>query len=465
MQISQTMAGYSLGQADLLRRAMGKKKPEEMQKQRSIFCDGAKKNGISESIAVRVFDQMETFALYGFNKSHSAAYALISYQTAYLKTHYPAHFMAALMSHELGDTDKTLKNMNECNRAGLTVLFPNINTQFANFSVDRKNNILFGLASIKGVGQKAVNDLVEERNKNGVFKGLFDFCKRVPEVLNKRLLENFIKAGAFDWTGVTRAELMLRADDAVRNAQQLQRDSRSSQLGLFAEIESDPDKEYRTTRKPEPEWPSNIKLAYEKESLGFYLSGHPLERFKAQLSRKGIKSIADIKSRSNGEVVTVAGVISMLKEKNTKKGDRYATFLLEDLEENIEVLVWPESYKKYSYIFTTDEPVTITAKLDVSDERVQLIANTIESIVELRNQITKEIVIRTNASKHKEEQFKHLPHILKQHQGSIPVKVLYCRDGHSETVIKLGEGMAVSGTQEFSNAVERLLGEHTVEFR
>ncbi|MDR2337621.1 MAG: DNA polymerase III subunit alpha [Deltaproteobacteria bacterium] len=466
IQIAQIMAGYTLGGADLLRRAMGKKKKEEMIKERSKFLEGAVKKGIKLEIAKKVFADMESFADYGFNKSHSAAYALITYQTAYLKTFYPAYFMAALMSHEMGDTDKTLKNFNECNRLGITIMSPNINTQFADFTVEpvgNRDRILFGLAGIKGIGHKAVREIVVERSRNGEFKGLLDFCKRLPDTLNTRQLENFIKAGAFDWTNLSRAELNSRVEEALKLGQTVKKDLISSQFGLFdGELKVDDDKNYRPNKKLLAEWTSNIKLGYEKEVLGFYLSGHPLERFKEQLDRIGAKSINDVKEYGTG-IVTVAGVVSMLVEKNNKKGERYATFMLEDLEGTIKVNVWSRTYKEYFSIFTSDEPVIVTGRLDVSDERVQLTANTIESVITSRNKVLREVEIVLDSRR-----CKHLPElqrILAQYQGDLPVKLLYRCAEHSEILIALGAEIKVSASQEFSNAVEHLLGEHAVVFR
>ena len=466
MQIARDMGGYSLGQADMLRRVMGKKKPEEMKKHRDIFQAGAKAKGVSDAVATEVFDQMETFARYGFNKSHSVAYALISYQTAYLKAHYPAFLMASLMTHEMSDTDKTLKNINECGKMKIPVLPPNLNSESAHFGVDR-GRITFGLAAIKSVGQKAVERIIEIREKDGKFKGIFDFCKRLDgNLLNRRALENFIKAGAFDWTKVARAELMKRLDDAIKMGQRNREEKSSAQMGLFATMaESDEDQSYAPNRSFETEWPGNIKLAYEREALGFYLSGHPLERFKKDLERIGALTIADMERYSDGAQVVVAGVISLLKEKNTKKGDRYATFVLEDLAGTIEVIVWPDTYKKVHDMLLSEDPVVINAKLDVSDERKQLIAADIQSAIDLRSRNATEAVVRLKIDSCTSDKLGELRQLLSTHSGNLPVRIICCRSAHSETVISLPEAIRIEPSEALCNKVEQLFGEPVISFR
>ncbi|MBP9838313.1 MAG: DNA polymerase III subunit alpha, partial [Proteobacteria bacterium] len=286
MHIARDMAGYSLAEADMLRRAMGKKKPEEMAKQRDFFLQGAKNKNIPEAVSKDVFDQMETFARYGFNRSHSVAYALISFQTAYLKTHYPRYFMASLMTHEMGDTDKTLKNINECKEMHIEVVAPDLNHGNIGFSVVDKK-ILFGLAAIKAVGEKAVEKILELRNKDGKFEDLYDFCLRADStMLNKRVLENLVKSGSFDWSNVTRAQLLQELEETIKIAQKEKEKANSNQFELFSNLQPTlATKSNKTSAIPE--WPINIKLAYEKEALGFYLSGHPLEKFTQELKRLG----------------------------------------------------------------------------------------------------------------------------------------------------------------------------------
>ncbi len=465
MQIAQVMAGYSLGEADLLRRAMGKKKPEEMAKQRQIFVGGATKRGVSEKLATEVFDQMETFARYGFNRSHSVAYALISYQTAYLKAHYPMQFMAALMTHEMGDTDKTLKNLGECREMGIQVLTPDINRGQIGFNVV-DNKILFGLAAIKGVGEKAVEKILENRAKAGPFKSVLDLCKRLESgLVNRRMLENFIKSGAFEFTKFSRAELIHRLDDVMKQAQRIKETADSNQIGLFDTGKSSDEELFQPGRKPLPEWPVNIKLSHEKEALGFYLSGHPLEKFKHELQRMGSLTIDRMQSQADGSQVVVAGVITLLKLKNTKKGDRYATFVLEDLTETIEVIVWPDTYQKVHALLVAEDPVLVSARLDVSDERRTLIATSIESAIALRDKTAKEAIVMLNSARCSPEQLEQLKTLFSSHKGSCPVKLVFRQASHSETVVSLPPEIKVAPSEVLCNQVEELFGEPVLTFR
>ncbi len=465
MQIARDMANYSLAEADMLRRAMGKKKPEEMAKQREFFLSGAKKKGIAETIAKEVFDQMETFARYGFNRSHSVAYAMISYQTAYLKTHYPDCFMAALMTHEMGDTDKTLKNINECKDMGIEVLPPDVNKGKVGFNVI-DNKIIFGLAAIKAIGGKVVDKLMECRQLEGEFKSLFDFCARLDSsVLNRRSLENFIKAGAFDWTKDSRELMFDILEETLKNAQKEKERLISGQIELFAGLNQTVTTAKRPSTYEQKEWPINIKLAHEKEALGFYLSGHPLEKFKAELKRLGTQTINEIKNKTASTVVTVAGVITILKLKNTKKGDRYASFVLEDMLDTIEVLVWPDNYQKYSQLLNSDDPVIITGKLDINEDRCTLIVNTMESAISIREKTAKEAYIKIDENKFSEKRLDELKNILGRHSGGCQVKLVICKADHSEVVISLPQEIKISPSEMFCNTVEQLFGEPVVSFR
>lgn len=375
MQIAQTMARYSLGDADILRRAMGKKDPVEMASQRQRFVEGARENGIREEHATAIFDQMETFARYGFNRSHSAAYALVSYQTAWLKTHYPVEFMAALMSSEMGDTDKVIKNLAECREQGVEVLPPDVNEGGARFTVVGER-IRFGLSAVKNVGERAVETVRETREHTGPFESLFDFCRRVDlKVVNRRVVESLVKCGAFDSTGVYRARLMAALDDALKTGQSSQRDRDSSQFGMFDLLEA-PAKDPMDAYESVEEWSGGQLLAFEKETLGFYITGHPLDRFEESLKRLQVLPANQVRGHANGEVAMV-GVVTALKLKNTKKGERYANFNLEDKTGFVDTIAWPDTYRQASETIGRDDPVRINGRLDVGEERVTLIANDI----------------------------------------------------------------------------------------
>ena len=375
MQIAQTMARYGLGEADILRRAMGKKDPEEMASQRERFIRGSRENGIREDHATAIFDQMETFARYGFNKSHSAAYALVSYQTAYLKAHYPVEFMAALMSSEIGDIDKVIKNLADCRKQGIEVLPPDVNEGGPRFTVvgDR---IRFGLSAVKNVGEKAVESIRETRERTGPFESLFDFCRRVDlNVTNRRVLESLIKCGAFDSTGVFRARLMASLDDALKTGQSSRRDRDSAQIGMFDMLEAPEAKDPMDAYQSVDEWTGGQLLAFEKEALGFYITGHPLDRFEESLKRLHALPANRVRSHGQNGEVTMVGVVTALKLKNTKKGDRYANFNLEDKTGFVDTIAWPDTYRQTADFIGGDDPIRVNGRLDVGEERVTLIAN------------------------------------------------------------------------------------------
>jgi DNA polymerase-3 subunit alpha len=361
MQLAQALAGYSLGEADLLRKAMGKKNPEEMAKQKTRFVSGSVERGIDKRLADEIFQQMETFARYGFNRSHTAAYALVSFQTAYLKAHYGVEFMAALMTHDMEDSDKTFKNFNECRRGGITVLPPNVNESLASFSV-RDGNILFGLAAVKGTGHKAVEAILHAR-RDGPFADMEDMLSRVDlSQVNKRVLENLIHSGGFDFSKVPRRDMSERLEELLR-VYATPKNVDPNQISLFGAAVTKPTPIRR--RSAIPEWPVNQKLAFERNALGFYISGHPLEKFRWDLKRLGALSTADVKTKGIKEV-RVGGVITALKLKNTKKGDRYASFALEDWAGTIDSIVWPDTYKQIQALIVADDPVIVSGRADVT---------------------------------------------------------------------------------------------------
>ena len=368
MQLARVLAGYSLGEADLLRKAMGKKNVEEMAAQKDRFISGAVERKIEKRLADEIFQQMETFARYGFNRSHTAAYALISFQTGYLKAHYGVEFMAALMSHDMEDSDKTFKNFNECRKQSINVLQPNINESSAGFTV-RGTKILFGLEAVKGTGQKAVEAIIAGR-ESGPFESLEDLISRVDlHQVNKRVFENTIKSGGLDFTKVSRREMLERLEDLLK-VYSAQKNVDPNQISLFGSAPMKPVVPKRLAALPE--WPINQKLAFEREALGFYISGHPLEKFRSDLKRLGALSTADVKTQKRAEV-RVGGVITALKLKNTKKGDRYATFSLEDWLGTVESIVWPDTYLKVAHLIVADDPVLVSGRADVTEERCALI--------------------------------------------------------------------------------------------
>jgi DNA polymerase-3 subunit alpha len=462
MQLARALSGYSLGEADLLRKAMGKKNPEEMAKQKTRFVTGAVEKGISQKLADEIFQQMETFARYGFNRSHTAAYALVSFQTAYLKAHYGVEFMAALMTHDMEDTDKTFKNFNECRKQGIAVLPPDMNESSASFTV-RQGKILFGLEAVKGTGQKAVEAIVRARD-DGPFKDLEDLISRVDlNHVNKRVFENMIKSGAFDFSKVSRREMSERLEDLLK-AYASRKDVDPNQMNLFGSAPARP----VIARRPVtiPEWPVNQKLSFEREALGFYISGHPLEKFKWDLKRLGALSTADVKVKKTKEV-RVGGVITALKLKNTKKGDRYASFALEDWLGTIDSLVWPDTYKKIQNLIVPDEPVMVSGRADVTDERCVLVIDKMESLIQLRDRSATQGFLMLTGRDDIEQRMPAVQSIFRKYTGSCPVKVrLQLDDGEVSIVLRdaANTPVCVGPSEALCEEVEQLFGRPVLTF-
>jgi len=375
MQMAQVLGGYSLGGADLLRRAMGKKKPEEMAKHRAMFREGAAKNGIDEAKADAVFDLMEKFAGYGFNKSHTTAYALIAYQTAYLKSHYSVEFMAALLSGDIPGRnfkkkDALVEHMEDCARMQIEVKPPDVNRSDVDFSVSGKF-IHFALSAIKGCGGAAAEAIVAERQKNGPYRDLFDFCERVdPAACNRAAIETLVKAGAFDSFGARRAQLMAVLDRALQAGASALADRRSGQKSLFGDIEEDTSPAAVNLSLPDvPEWPEREKLLAEKEVLGFYLSSHPLEEHRT-VFETFCSSSTELAGMADRAEVMLGGMISSIKIAHVRKlragatATKYANFDLEDLDGITRCILWPDDYAVCGDLVAADNILAVRGVID-----------------------------------------------------------------------------------------------------
>jgi DNA polymerase-3 subunit alpha len=468
MQIAQVLAGYTMGDADFLRRAMGKKDPEEMAAQRERFVGGARGKKIDEKRAGEIFDQMETFARYGFNKSHSAAYALVSYQTAYLKTHYPVEFMAMLMTSEMGDTDKVIKNLAECRSKDIEVLAPDINESRADFT-PVGNKIRFGLAAVKNVGEKAVEVILESRAQDGPFESLFDFCRRVDmTAVNRRVIESLIKCGAFDSTQVSRARMLGALDDAMKAGQAHQRDQSSNQIDIFGMLGTPakggkrPGDVYASVS----EWSAQEALAFEKEALGFYITGHPLDKFDRVLKKIASGTIAALKEKAQSGEVKIGGVVSALRLRNTKKGDRYGSFNLEDKTGFIEVIAWPDTYKKCFALLGADDPIYVKGRLEVGEDRIQVIANEVDALAQAaKNQKNgavngngEKVHVYVRQGEVSAEELTLLRDTLLDFPGRSTVYLHMLQSTNGETVIELPDQMRIASSPELEGTLERLFG-------
>jgi DNA polymerase-3 subunit alpha len=465
MQMARTLAGYTLGGADLLRRAMGKKDAKEMAKQKGLFLEGAVANGINSKKAVAIFDLMAKFADYGFNKSHSAAYALIAYQTAFLKAHYPLEFMAALLTCDMGNTDKVVKNISDCREMGVDVVPPDVNESFFSFRV-LGDSIRFGLGAIKNVGEGAIESILESRGSGQPFADLFDFCERVDlRRVNKRVLEALIKSGSFDRTGARRSQLMAVLEEATAYGQRVQDERDSAQVSLFGDEHFAGGSATPRPSLPDlPEWDEKQRLAFEKEALGFYVSGHPLNRYAAEMRRLSTAENAAIGECSDKSVVKVCGLVSGLKETITKKGDRMGFVTLEDLSGSIELVVFSDLYQQVSDLLKGEEPLLAVGTVDIGEKTVKVVANEISRLADASRQATSRVLIRLMATQVTREQLQSLKGVISRHQGSCQTMLAMEIPGRSETVIRLPEQYTVDPSERLASEARSIFGYNAVMF-
>jgi DNA polymerase-3 subunit alpha len=380
MQIASELAGFSLGQADILRKAMGKKVKEIMKKQNQLFLKGAVKNGIDKETAQEIFDLIAYFAGYGFNKSHSVSYAFISYQTAYLKAHYPVEYMAALLTSIMQNTDKVVKYIKECQNINLKILPPDINESLVDFTVVDRDTIRFGLAAVKNVGRAAIENIIQERTENGPFVSLFDFCRRVDaKTMNRRVVESLIKCGSFDSTGVKRSQLLSVLEKAIDLGHEIQREKRNGQTNLFALMGNDSEsQQHGNPPLPEiDEFSDQELLAMEKETLGFYLSHHPLEDYHDKLKKTINADSSQLQQFSDKTQLVLGGIITGMRKKTTKHGNMMVYFVLEDLEGTVDVIVFPKTYEEYKEAIQEENIVIVEGRLDAAEFNIKILAEAI----------------------------------------------------------------------------------------
>jgi DNA polymerase-3 subunit alpha len=465
MQIANRLAGYSLGDADLLRRAMGKKKAEEMAAQRERFVSGAVKNGYPPKKIEKIFDLMAQFAGYGFNKSHSAAYALLAYHTAYLKTHYPVEFMAALLTSVTGSTDDVVKYINECREMGIAVEPPDINVSDANFT-PHGAAIRFGLAAVKNVGGNAIESIVAARKKLARnFRSIFEFCEEVDlRLLNKRVLESLIKSGAMDSLG-RRAPLMQTLDKAIDRAQKSQRDAESGQHGLFG-IFADEVHHDNNALPDTPDWDEHTRLAAEKEILGFFITGHPLEKYRDKLRDLNALSTEDInamkRSTNKDENITTAGLITGLRVAKSKRGELWAQGGLEDMFGKVELLIFPESFRKLGEKVKLEVPVLIRGGVRMEDgSNAKLTVNEIIALDDAKVPLPRALRIRVPLESASEDTVGALLALFHDRRGEAKVLFDVERQGDFMVVME-AEGYNVMPDRNFIGRVEELCGRGSV---
>ncbi|KAB0670371.1 DNA polymerase III subunit alpha [Oryzomonas sagensis] len=484
MQISRTLAGYSLGRADLLRRAMGKKDPAVMAKEKEPFLAGAKAQNIDPKKAEAIFDQMAKFAEYGFNKSHSAAYALIAYQTAYLKSYYPVEFMAALLTCDMDNTDKVIKSIGDCREQGIEVLPPDVNKSGLSFTVVGKS-MRFGLGAVKGIGTGAVEAILEARAE-GPFKDIYDFCERVDmRRANKKVFEALIKCGAFDSTGAFRSALMEGLEQAMSYGQKIQEEKASAQVSLFDTAEVVKHNGNGGMHLPDvQEWPDKEKLGYEKEALGFLITGHPLDRYVDDIKRLANSEIAHLGEMPDGCEVRVCGIVSAFREIPTKKGDRMCFATIEDLTGSVEITVFPDTYVETSTLLKSDDPLLVTGKLEKTEKGAKILvsrpshdngrrgghhrdpgpAGDVKLLQDARAMTTKRVCFTLRTDDLPVERLDALKTIIQRYHGSVPACIQFLIPQRSRATMPLPPDLSVMASDDLRLEVERLFGYNAATF-
>ncbi len=482
MQIAQVLAGYTLGGADMLRRAMGKKKPEEMEKQRVLFMEGAVARGVDAKQATYIFDLMEKFAGYGFNKSHSAAYALLSYQTAWLKQQYPAEFMAAVLSADMDNTDKVVALIEDCHGQGLEVNPPDINASIYQFSVPDPKTVLYGLGAIKGVGEAALEGIIAEREARGVFADLYDFCKRSDtRKVNRRVMEALIKAGALDGMGANRASLMASLNNVLQLAEKSQKDALAGQDDMFGDV-AVADARDSVHMIEVADWDDELRLSNEKETLGLYLTGHPIERYEAEIRQftdSTLANIADLVPQETGEnkyrrknsrEFRLAGLVVSMRARKTQRGSKLITAVLDDRTARIEMVVYEEVSQKYGHLLTRDKCLVVEGAVSYDDFSAgyRITANTIYDMTQAREHFSRCLEIhvdkrKLNGNWSDETMLTNISDVLQTYrEGSCPVCIEY-NSGAEVTRMALGEGWKVRPTDELLTRLRTVFADDQVK--
>jgi len=465
MAIANRLAGFTLGQADLLRRAMGKKKPEEMDKQKTLFIQGAKKNHLSEKKAEKLFDTMAYFARYGFNKSHSAAYALVTYQTAWLKAHHPTQFLAALLTSEMGNADKMVGYFTECRDLGIRVLPPDANESQTDFTVVSEG-IRFGLAAIKNVGEGAVDSIIAIRDDGGRFRSFADFCRRIdPHKVNKRVLEGLIRVGAFDSTGARRAQLAAVLDRAMEEAAAAQQERVRGQTNIFGDQAEAAEGGADLMGPPlpdVPEWDQAQRLKYERELTGFYITAHPLAPFASAIKKFSTTTSAHLSEVGDGKEVKLCGIVSTVKQMTTKKGDRMAYVQLEDLHGLFELIAFPDLYRSAGALLVPESVVQVTGIVDRAEKGTRLKGTKVEVLTDLQSRSVAKVNLRVGSGPDAAARLAQLQQVLRRHPGQTAVTLTFCLSADLEADTSPLPNVTILPSDLFVTEVEGVLGAGTV---
>lgn len=460
MQIASELASFSMSSADLLRRAMAKKIPEDMDKQRQQFVEGCLRNRIDKKIAIKVFDLIDYFSGYGFNRSHSAAYALISYRTAYLKANYSVEFMTALLTSEKENTDKVVEYVKECKHMGISVSNPSVNDSFSKFTVKDEKTIRFGLLAVKNVGQLAIDSIVESRQSKEDFVSLEDFCERVDlRLVNRKVIESLVKCGAMDCFGFFRSQLLSTLGECLEQSAKSHRDRNSGQLSFF-DVDNSSDGGFKRFKINVPdikEWPENQLLSFEKDILGFYISGHPLVRYEHLSKRLSTCSLHELGQAKDGEEVSIVGLINKIKTTTTRaKAEKMAILRIEDLAATVEVLVFPRTYKEFAGNIIANSVVIVKGKLSLKEDMPKILASNITQIEEAYKHIS---VINIDLSGLNENKLAVLKEKLALSPGSVPVYLHLDTESRKKLKILVSREFFVQPRAELFNDIEEVLGE------
>lgn len=466
MQIAQVLSGYTLGGADMLRRAMGKKKPEEMAKQRSVFKEGAERMGVDGELSMKIFDLVEKFAGYGFNKSHSAAYALVSYQTLWLKAHYPAEFMAAVMTADMDNTEKVVGLVDECWRMGLKVLPPDINAGLYSFHVNNDGEIVYGIGAIKGVGEGPIEAILEARNQGGYFKELFDLCARTDiKKINRRVMEKLIMSGAFDRLGPHRAALMSALNDALKAADQHSKAEATGQGDMFGVLAEEPEQieqSYASINR----WPEQVQLDGERETLGLYLTGHPINQYLKEIERYvGGMRLKDMHPTERGKITIAAGLVLAARVMVTKRGNRIGICTLDDRSGRLEVMLYTDALDKYQQLLEKDKILIVSGQVSFDDFSggLKMIAREVMDIDEAREKYARGLALSLMDRQIDDQLLNRLRQVLEPHRsGTIPVNLYYQRDD-ARAKLRFGATWRVTPSDRLLNDLRLVIGTEQVE--
>jgi DNA polymerase-3 subunit alpha len=477
MQIAQVLAGYSLGGADMLRRAMGKKKPEEMAKQRAGFEQGAIDRGVDGELAMKIFDLVEKFAGYGFNKSHSAAYALVSYQTLWMKTHYPAPFMAAVMSADIDNTDKIVTLVDECGNMGIDLLPPDVNAGQYKFTVNEKNQIVYGIGAVKGVGEGPIEAIIAAREEGGDFTDLFDFCARLDlKKINKRVLEKLVKAGAMDSLGPKkvldgkevphRAVLFETLPEAIKAADQHAKAQAVGQNDLFGLINEESE-DTRQAFKDVPMWAEEVWLNGEKETLGLYLTGHPINRFLPEIKHYATGRLVSLQPTSKDKTTVAVGLVLGVRVMVNKRGRKWALVTLDDKSARMDIRLFPDDYDNFAEMLVSDAILVCSGQVSFDEYSggITMTARDIMTVANARENYVTSVDVNVDRTKVGEGFIDKFTDVLSPYKdGTCPIRLFYQRD-EAKAMLELGVQWRVTPADPLLHELKTLLGDGDVTLR